>query len=96
MQRCAALLLTSLGPPHHSSCIFSLVLSFLTLIEGLFDAAVGPHSEKDGVQGCGSLQEKQQPSVTIVFPGAPVTSYHKRSGLKQHELSILRLQRSAV
>lgn len=93
MQRCAALLLASLGPPHR---IVSLALSLLMLIEGLFDAAAGPHSEKDGVQGCGSCQEKQQPSVTIVFPGAAVTSYHKRSGFKQHELSILRLQRSAV
>ena len=92
MQRCAALLLTSLGLPHCSSLIFSLVLTLLTLIEGLFDAAAGPHSETDGVQGSGSRQEKQQPSVTIVFPGAAVTSYHKRSGLKQHELSILRLQ----
>lgn len=35
-------------------------------------------------------------SVTTVFPGAAVTSCHKRSGLKQHELSILQLQRSEV
>ena len=27
-------------------------------------------------------------SMTTVFPGASVTSCHKRSGLKQHELSI--------
>ena len=39
---------------------FPLVFSLLTLTEDLLDAAAGPHSGKDRVQGCGSRQEKQQ------------------------------------
>ena len=91
MQRCAALVLAFLGPPRHSSPIFPLVFSLLTLTEDLLDAAAGPDSEKDRVQGCGSRQEKQQQSVTTMFPGAAVISCHKQSGLKQHEFSILQL-----
>ena len=46
---------TPLLEPH-----FPLVFSLLTLTEDLLDAAAGPHSGKDRVQGCGSRQEKQQ------------------------------------